>query len=404
VVNRVAFAATNLPRKETCMNISRIFASSVAAITLLAGSLLAPEGFSQDTDFYIFLAFGQSNMDGAGSIEAQDKTGIDAARYKVMYAADADAGRTKGKWGTAVPPLCRSSSGLCPADYFGRTLIDSLPSNIKIGIINVAIGGTKIEVFVPDMYKSYLAGLASGDQYIKTCADNSYGSNPYGRLVEIGKIAQKDGVIKGFLLHQGESNPNDAQWTRKVKTIYDGFLTEFGLKASETPLLAGELLYTDKGGACGAFNKLFIDTLYKVIPNAHAISAEGLAGKDQYHFTSASYRTFGKRYADTMLAVLKKQKTATGQQRSAIPASAKQYADLTVSATSVTFKIPEAAGVSLGVYSLDGKMLATLAGLKFSAGEHSIHLSREAMPSGVFMVRLDAGTFTAAKKVVVQSR
>jgi Carbohydrate esterase, sialic acid-specific acetylesterase len=290
------------------MNILRLFSVPVAVTVMIVNLLFAPDCFSQpDPNFYIFLAFGQSNMDGAGKIETQDKTGV-SDRFRVMYPADNDAGRTKGKWATATPPLCRSTSGLCPADYFGRTLIDSLPSNIKIGIINVAIPGTKIEVFVKETYQSYLSGLSSQDQYIKTYATNSYGGSPYGRLVEMGKLAQKDGVIKGFLLHQGESNPNDAQWVKKVKSIYDNFLTEFGLKASETPLLAGELLYTDKGGACGGFNKI-IDTLHKVIPNAYAISANGLTGVDQYHFTSASYRTFGKRYADTLLTILRKQGT-----------------------------------------------------------------------------------------------
>jgi hypothetical protein len=386
------------------MTISRIFTSPVAALALVAGSLFAPASFSQDPNFYIFLAFGQSNMDGAGPIEAQDRAGIDANRYKVMYAADNDGSRAKGKWGTATPPLCRGSSGLCPADYFGRTLVDSLPSDIKIGIINVAIPGTKIEVFVPTMYQSYLSGLSSGDQYIKTYATNNYGGNPYGRLVEIGKIAQKDGVIKGFLLHQGESNPNDAQWTRKVKAIYDGFITEFGLKASETPFLAGELLYTDKGGACGAFNKQFIDTLYKVIPNAYAISAAGLAGKDQYHFTSPSYRTFGKRYADSMLVALKKQKTAAEKQRSALRESAKRDTELDIRTTSVTFRIPEEAFVRLKAYNLEGRMLASLIGSKFSAGKHTLQLTRDVMPSGVFMMRLEAGNFIAAKKVVALSR
>jgi hypothetical protein len=32
---------------------------------------------AQDPNFYIYLAFGQSNMDGAGAIESPDKIGID---------------------------------------------------------------------------------------------------------------------------------------------------------------------------------------------------------------------------------------------------------------------------------------------------------------------------------------
>jgi len=335
-------------------------------------------------------------MDGAGKIEAQDKTGV-SDRFRVMYPADNDPGRTKGKWATATPPICRSTSQLCPADYFGRTLIDSLPSNIKIGIINVAIPGTKIEVFVKESYQSYLSGLSSQDKYIKDYATNSYGGSPYGRLVEMGKLAQKDGVIKGFLLHQGESNPNDAQWVKKVKSIYDNFLTEFGLKATETPLLAGELLYTDKGGACGAFNKI-IDTLHKVVPNAHAISANGLTGVDQYHFTSASYRTFGKRYADTMLTILRKQGTGTdNMQQNAV---AHNNIDMNVTGSTVNFKLSEKSNVALKAYTLEGKEIATLAATDFDAGQHSIAFKKEEISAGVFVLKLSAGKVSATRTVI----
>src|SRR5688500_19858120 len=37
----------------------------------------------------------------------------------------ASLSRQKGEWYEAIPPLCRSSTGLCPADYFGRTLVRS---------------------------------------------------------------------------------------------------------------------------------------------------------------------------------------------------------------------------------------------------------------------------------------
>ena len=39
---------------------------------------------------------------------------------------------------------------------------------------------------------------------------DAYGGNPYAYLVEMGKLAQNNEVIKGILLHQGESNPNDS--------------------------------------------------------------------------------------------------------------------------------------------------------------------------------------------------
>ena len=67
--------------------------------------------------------------------------------------------RVKGQWYTAVPPLCRCRTGLTPADYFGRALIANLPADVKIGVINVAVGGCKIQLFDKENYKWMLIGL-----------------------------------------------------------------------------------------------------------------------------------------------------------------------------------------------------------------------------------------------------
>src|SRR6476660_9667528 len=102
---------------------------------------------AQDKSFHIFLCFGQSNMEGFPGVEEQDKIGVDE-RFKVFAAVDfPKQQRTKGNWYTAVPPLCRPSSGLSPADYFGRTLISNLPPRIKVGVMNVSVAGCKIELF-----------------------------------------------------------------------------------------------------------------------------------------------------------------------------------------------------------------------------------------------------------------
>ena len=43
---------------------------------------------------------------------------------------------------TASLPL---QTGLSPADYFGHTIVQ-ISQNIKVGVINVAVGGCKIEL------------------------------------------------------------------------------------------------------------------------------------------------------------------------------------------------------------------------------------------------------------------
>ena len=264
----------------------------IPRIFVLAGLLLGnANAFSQDTNFFIFLCFGQSNMEGfPRTIEDQDKT-VDN-RFQLLAAVDFPAmGRTNGNWYPAIPPLCRPGCGLCPADYFGRTLVTNLPPNIRVGVINVAVAGCKIEMFQKTNYESYISTQAS---WMKNIVQ-TYGGNPYGRLVELAKQAQKEGVIKGILLHQGESNSGDKEWPTKVKGVYDDLLKDLNLKPDSVPLLAGELV-----GGPGVVAKL-----PEAVPNAYVISSKGCTAQPGgVHFNSAGYRELGKRYGEKMLDLL----------------------------------------------------------------------------------------------------
>lgn len=244
---------------------------------------------AQDPNFHIYLAFGQSNMDGAGDVESQDKQGVDP-RFQVLYGVNCpQVNKSVGKWYPADPPICRCSSGLSPLDYFGREMLKKVPNNVKIGVISVAVPGSKIELF----------DLRTYQDYIKTAPDwmlnwiREYDNNPYQRLVELAKKAQREGVIKGIILHQGESNTGDQQWPQKVKTIYDDLMRDLQLDQAQTPLLAGEVVTSAMGGACGSMNSI-IARLPSVISNSHVVSAQGLEHKgDGLHFNSAAYREFG---------------------------------------------------------------------------------------------------------------
>ncbi len=270
---------------------------------LFAVSLLffGTNTFAQNPKFHIYLCLGQSNMEGSAKIEPQD-TIVDK-RFKVLEALDCDnLNRKKGQWYTAVPPLSRCTTGLTPADYFGREMIANLPEDVTVGVINVAVGGCKIELFDKDNYETY---KTTAPDWMKGMI-SQYDGNPYGRLVELAKIAQKDGVIKGILLHQGESNTGDTLWTKKVKVVYDNLLKDLNLKAESTPLLAGEVVHADQNGICASMNKI-IATLPQTIPNSYVIPSSGCPdGQDNLHFTAEGYRMLGKRYASKMLEVLKK--------------------------------------------------------------------------------------------------
>jgi len=239
-------------------------------------------------------------MEGYPGIQDEDKGPVDE-RFQMLAAVDfPKQDRKMGQWYPAVPPLCRPCTGLCPVDFFGRTLVSNLPPNIKVGVVNVAVAGCKIELFQKDSFKDYASTAAPWMQnIIKT-----YDGNPYQHLVDMAKLAQKDGVIKGILLHQGESNNGQKDWPAKVNGIYENLLKDLNLKATDVPLIVGELVPADQKGACAGMNKI-IDDISATIPTAHAVSATGCEGRpDHLHFTPAGYRELGKRYAETTLPLL----------------------------------------------------------------------------------------------------
>ncbi|MBO4612081.1 MAG: acetyl xylan esterase [Bacteroidaceae bacterium] len=258
-----------------------------------------------DPNFYIFLCFGQSNMEGAARPEAQDLQSP-GPRFLLMPAVDFPAtdqrpARKMGEWCEASAPLCRPNTGLTPADWFGRTLVSSLPENIKVGVIHVAIGGIKIEGFMPDKIADYAKNEAPG--WMKGMLE-AYGNNPYERLVTLAKKAQKDGVIKGILMHQGESNTGDPEWANKVQKVYDALCGDLQLKPEDVPLFAGNIVQAGGKGVCIGCKKQ-IDELPNTLHTAQVISSDDCTnGPDRLHFDAAGYRELGCRYGEAVARFL----------------------------------------------------------------------------------------------------
>ena len=254
-----------------------------------------------DPNFYIFLCFGQSNMEGNARPEAVDLASP-GPRFQLMPAVDFPAAngrpeRKMGEWCEASAPLCRANTGLTPADWFGRTLVASLPENIKIGVIHVAIGGIDIKGFLPDSISDYVNKKAPGWMKGMLAA---YDNNPYERLVTLAKKAQKDGVIKGILMHQGETNTGDPKWAGMVKQVYDNLCGDLQLKPEEVNLYVGNIVQADGKGVCIGCKKQ-IDELPQTIHTCQVISSDGCTnGPDRLHFDAAGYRELGCRYGEAV--------------------------------------------------------------------------------------------------------
>ena len=70
-------------------------------------------------------------------------------------------------------------------------MIDILPSEYHVGVINVSVAGAKIHLWDREDYKDY---IDNERDWMKNIV-SQYGGNPYERLVNMARLAQKDGVI-----------------------------------------------------------------------------------------------------------------------------------------------------------------------------------------------------------------
>ena len=274
----------------------------LSVLAVLLSGLQAPAQ-TPDPNFFIYLCFGQSNME-AGARPAPQDEGFNDPRFQFMAAVDMPRyGREQNHWYTAVPPICREGNNMGPVDFFGRKMIEVLPEQYKVGVINVSVAGAKLELWDKDACEEYLAMEAADPSrsWLINMAQ-AYGMNPYQRLMETAREAQKYGVIKGMLLHQGESNPDDPEWPGRVKKIHDDLCADLGLDPDAIPLLAGELKYAEQDGVCAAFNEVVLPHLPEVMSNAYVISALGCESTgDQFHFSTEGMRLMGYRMADKML-------------------------------------------------------------------------------------------------------
>ncbi len=235
--------------------------------------------FKEGDNMDIFICLGQSNMQGAGTLDATDMYD-----YKASYLFNADS-----KWeklgyersqGAATLGFNRYSNimlskygnKLGPIDYMSRE-IESKVTDRKIGYVVNARGGISIKTYLPGSEEGY-----------------------YEMTLERCKEAQKYGTIKGVIWHQGEADASKDQYIEWLTTMVEAFKKDLGLK--ELPIIAGELLNNFPERI--KFNEHL--KANEEVLNLKVVSSEGLTDRgDTAHFSDDSYREFGKRYAKAVL-------------------------------------------------------------------------------------------------------
>lgn len=269
--NQPHFPSTLLMPGDTLQS-RTVFAFSVEDTDPVARAQAEPA-------FRVFLLLGQSNMAGFSKALPEDKA-TDPRILALGFDDCPEAARTEGEWSVAMPPLHECWNGaLGPGDVFAKAMLARYPAADRIGLVPLALSGKPVETFMkgPD--------------------------SQYQWILERARAAQAaGGVIEGMLYHQGESNCGEADWPQKVAQFVTDLRQDLGV--GDIPFLAGELLYS---GDCAQQNAL-VRQIPDLLANAHVVSAEGLvmAERDPWkvHFSRESEIELGKRFADSMQAVL----------------------------------------------------------------------------------------------------
>lgn len=300
------------------MDVKMISRFLTPALWLVAGLFLMVTlvNAAPNPNFHIYIAYGQSNMAGNGEIVPAEDQATDPKNFLMLASHNANAsqrsGRTTqsietGKWYPAIPPMFHPFENLSPADYFGRAMVDSLPG-VTVGIIPVAIGAVAIKAFDKDQYQAYFSSAAS---YIQSWAKD-YDSNPYQRIVDLGKKAKEVGVIKGFIFHQGETDGSGTEWQNNVYKTYKDIVNALELDENEVAFVAGEMMNDPTGnsgqGSCCSSKNGGIAQLKSKFKKFGLASSQGLKGngKDPYHFGRAGVIELGRRYCSEMLKLIDK--------------------------------------------------------------------------------------------------
>ena len=241
-------------------------ALATAILNRAAARANADETPKVPDDLELFLLIGQSNMAGRGKPEAQDIT-TDPGIWMMNQEMN---------WVLARDPIHfdKPIAGVGLAHQFARELVAHNPT-ANIGLIPAALGGSSLDEW-------HSGGELFNNAVARTCE------------------AMKRGTLKGILWHQGEADSN----ADKVATYADRFgamtaQLRHELNAVSVPVVMGELVQSRPENA--AFNAA-LPAISASVPNCVWVSSEGLADRgDKLHFSPASFRELGKRYAAAYL-------------------------------------------------------------------------------------------------------
>jgi hypothetical protein len=255
--------------RHFCLTSLKAFAALLFAGVLTAAAADEPQNLQ------IYALLGQSNMAGRGQLE---KT-REPLHPKILMLTREE------RWEPASEPLHfdKSIAGAGLGASFALRMAAAEPQAL-IGLVPCAVGGTPLSRW-------------------------QKGEDLYEQAMKRIRTAQKAGVVRGVLWHQGENDALDVQkaesYGRRLAKMVGDLRQDIG--NSELPFVAGTLgdfLSDDASG--NPYHWRTVNAQLQLLPGLTAgtaiVDAGGLQPKsDGVHFDTPSLRTLGERYAAAML-------------------------------------------------------------------------------------------------------
>ncbi len=224
---------------------------------------------------WLFVLAGQSNMAGRGVVEPADTL----PDQRILFMTP------DNRWAVAKEPLQRyqpTLTGLGPGLAFARELLGKVESDVVIGLIPCAVGGSSTAEWLSDT-------LFNGVRLITN-------------LTEKMRLAMQYGTMKGVIWHQGESDAVP----EKLPHFRDNTGRLFNLIRNAAgdpslPIVAGELALFS-GVEKNRLEYLEINDILVSIAADDAMmtvvrSFGTTPNPDMIHFDAPSQRMMGRRYA-----------------------------------------------------------------------------------------------------------
>jgi hypothetical protein len=253
--------------------------------TGLANAQSTPATPPAKQNFHLYLLMGQSNMVG------RDLKGMDLQQENPrVLSLDSE-----GKWVVAKDPLHskvgKIASGVGPGLSFATEMLKGeTDPKITIGLIPCAVGGTPLKRWVK-------------------------GGDLYEQAIARARAASEDGVIKGMIWHQGESDSNEQANADSYGTRLTGMIQDLrkDLGQPELPVVVGQLgeflALTPQKHPHAATVQAAIKKIPDTVPHTAFADCAGLGHKgDKLHFSAEAAKELGTRFAHAMTGLQKQAK------------------------------------------------------------------------------------------------